>query len=161
MSFGKQILRLRIQSRKTQQEISQLTGLAVSYLSRLENNHVTPSIRTLSKISKALNAPTSAFFDSEPVLEESDRCPVSTSGQCILDQMLVARGRKPNGHGEGYSPHQLEVLRQCNFLLHAGDREIVSSLSTMIKSLFALSISKKRKHKSLGAKYSPTQRGEL
>jgi transcriptional regulator with XRE-family HTH domain len=160
MSFGKQILRLRIQSKTTQQEISELTGLAVSYLSRLENNHVTPSIRTLSKISRALKVPVSAFFDSEPVLEASDRCPVSTSGECILDQMLVARGRKPDGHREGYSPHQLEILRQCNFLLHTGDREIVTSLSTMIKSLLALSITKSRKHKSLGAKYSPSHREE-
>lgn len=156
MSFGKQILRLRIQSKTTQQEVSQLTGLAVSYLSRLENNRVTPSIRTLSKISKALQVPITAFFDSEPVLEESDRCPVSTSGTCILDQMLVTRGRKPNGHGEGYSPHQLEILRQCNFLLHTGDREIVASLTTMMKSLLALSISRDRKEKPAGSKHSPT-----
>ena len=148
MSFGKQILRLRMQSKATQQEVSQLTGLAVSYLSRLENNRVTPSIRTLSKISKALQVPISAFFDSAPVLEESDRCPVSTSGKCILDQLLVTRGRKPNGHGEGYSPHQLEILRQCNFLLHTGDREIVASLSTTMKSLLALSISKNKKDKT-------------
>ncbi|MGW8178327.1 MAG: helix-turn-helix domain-containing protein, partial [bacterium] len=48
-NVGKRILRLRLERKKTQREVSELTGLAVSYLSRLENGRITPSIPTLTK----------------------------------------------------------------------------------------------------------------
>ncbi len=74
-------------------------------------------------------------FDDKPVLEAKDRCPVSLSGGCILDQLFVGLGRKPETNLESYSPQQLEILRACNFLLHTGDKEIVKMLSLLMKSL--------------------------
>ncbi len=135
MTLGKRILQLRIKSKRTQQEVSQLTGLAVSYLSRLENDRMSPSIRTLTKISEALHVPLTSFFDNKPILEAKDRCPVSLSGRCILDQLFVGQGRRPKANPESYSPQQLEILRACNYLLHTGDKEIVKMLSLMMKSL--------------------------
>ncbi len=93
MTLGKKILELRLKSKRTQQQVSQLTGLAVSYLSRLENDRMSPSIRTLTKISEALHVPLTSFLDDKPVLEAKDRCPVSLSGQCILDQLFFGQGR--------------------------------------------------------------------
>ncbi|MFQ5737564.1 MAG: helix-turn-helix domain-containing protein [Acidobacteriota bacterium] len=135
MSLGKRILQLRLESNMTQRDVSKLTGIAVSYLSRLENDWVVPTVRTLNKISDALQAPLPSFFDSEPVLESGDRCPVSLSGRCILDQLHVGRGRRPKIAVESYSPQQLEVLRLCNFLLHTGERDILTTLSTIMESL--------------------------
>lgn len=160
MSLGKKILRLRLNARKTQRDISEVTGLAVSYLSRLENDHIVPSIPTLKKIADALGLQVTAFFDEQPVLEFGDRCPVSSSGRCILDQMLVGRGRLPRTKWEGYTPQQLEVIRLCDFLLHTGDKEITSSLSTMLESLFAYSTAKTRaarKKRGAGAKEGGNQ----
>ncbi|MBI4444796.1 MAG: helix-turn-helix transcriptional regulator [Acidobacteria bacterium] len=138
MSLGKRILRVRLDCRRTQAEISQLTGIAVSYLSRLENNWINPSVGTLKKIAEALEVPISAFFDNELMLEGNDRCPVSLSGRCVLDQLHVARGRKPTRIVESYSNEQLEVLRMCNFLLQHGNRRVVTSLRTLIQSLLKL-----------------------
>ncbi len=135
MTLGKRILELRLKSKRTQQQVSQLTGLAVSYLSRLENDRMSPSIRTLTKISMALHVPLTSFFDEKPILEAKDRCPVSLSGQCILDQLCVGKGRKPDTDLESYSPQQLEILRACNYLLHTGDKEIVKLLSLLMESL--------------------------
>lgn len=135
MSLGGRIRQLRRQARKTQRQLSLMTGLAVSHLSRMENGKVIPSTRTLNRISQALGLPVTAFFDSEPVLEEGDRCPVSLSGRCILDHVFVGRGRPPKIHVESYSSSQLEVLRLCNYLLHSGDQEAVDALSTVVKSL--------------------------
>ncbi len=135
MTLGKRILELRLKSKRTQQQVSELTGLAVSYLSRLENDRMSPSIRTLTKISKALHVPLTSFFDDKPVLEAKDRCPVSLSGRCILDQLFVGQGRRPKTNLESYSPQQLEILRACNYLLHTGDKEIVKMLSLLMKSL--------------------------
>lgn len=142
MSVGRKIVQLRLQAGKTQREICRETGLAISYLSRLENNHINPSVRTLGKLAPALGVPLTAFFDGEPVLEPADRCPVSSSGRCILDQLFVASGRKAQKPVESYSRQQLEMLRLCNFLLHAGDRDIYNALSTMMRSLLALAASK-------------------
>jgi transcriptional regulator with XRE-family HTH domain len=137
MSLGKKVLQLRQQSGRTQRQVSKLTGLAVSYLSRLENDRVVPSVRTLTKISKAFRVPVTAFFSPEPILEPGDRCPVSLSGRCILDQVFVGRGRKPKMSAESYSSQQLETLRLCNFLVHTGHKDVVTTLSTVMKSLAA------------------------
>lgn len=143
MSVGRKIAQLRLKVGKTQQEISSHTGLAVSYLSRLENNRINPSVRTLGKLATALGVPISAFFDGETILEPGDSCPVSLSGRCILDQSFVSQGRKPKNHLESYSSEQLELLRLCNFLLHTGDPEVLNALSTMMKSLLALAASQR------------------
>ncbi len=135
MTLGKRILGFRLKSKRTQQQVSQLTGLAVSYLSRLENDRMSPSIRTLTRISEALHVPLTSFFDNKPILEAKDRCPVSLSGQCILDQLFAGQGQRPETNQESYSPQQLKILRACNDLLHRGDKETVKMLSLLMKSL--------------------------
>lgn len=146
-NVGKRILRLRLERKKTQREVSELTGLAVSYLSRLENGRIIPSIPTLTKIADALGVEITAFFDHESPLTGNDSCPVSSSGRCVLDQLLVGRGRRPKTKWEGYTPDQLEILRLCDFLIHNGDKEVVSSLATMLESLLILTASKTKSGK--------------
>ena len=141
MSVGRRIQRLRLESNKSQREVAEATGLAISYLSRLENGHVNPSVGTLARISEAFGIPLSCFFDGESVLETGDRCPVSPSGRCILDQPFVNRGRKPKSELESYSPQQLRVLRMCSLLLQTGQPHIVRSLNILIESLFTLASS--------------------
>ncbi len=143
MSLGARVRQLRLEANRTQKEISQRTGLAVSYFSRLENDRVVPSLRTLTKIAAGLGVPLGTLFPGKPVAEPGDRCPISLSGRCVLDQMFLGRGRKPKIDVESYTAKQLEILRLCNYLLHSGDREIVGALSTMMKSLASLAASKK------------------
>lgn len=113
-------------------------GLAVSYLSRVENGRLTPTLPTLTKIAGALSVPLTALFDATATLEARDVCPVSLSGRCILDHMFVGRGKRPAKGVEGYSREQLEALRLCNFLLHAGDKDLLRTLVMMLKGLLAL-----------------------
>jgi transcriptional regulator with XRE-family HTH domain len=142
MSTGKQIQWIRLQAKKTQQELAQSSGLAVSYLSRIENDRIAPTVRTLGRIAGALKVPVTSFFAGEEVLEASDRCPVSMSGKCILDQVFAGRGQNPEPNIESYSPQQLQALRLCNFLLHTRDKELLRTLITLLKSLLALSESR-------------------
>jgi len=140
MNVGKKILKLRLQSKLSQREISNISGLAVSYLSRLENDRITPSIKTLRKISQALGVPLTALLDREPVGEvQGERCPVTPSGRCIMNQLFAGRGRKPKSQSETYSPQQLELLRLCNTLLQRDNKEIFNALAVVMKSLLALS----------------------
>ena len=140
MNVGKKILKLRLQAKLSQREISNLSGLAVSYLSRLENDRITPSIKTLRKISQALNVPLTALLDREPTAQaQGERCPVTPSGRCIMNQLFAGRGRKPKSQTESYSPQQLDLLRLCNMLLQTDNKEIFNALSVVMQSLLALS----------------------
>ena len=147
MSIGKKIQWVRLQSKKTQQELAESSGLAVAYLSRLENDRIAPTVRTLGKLASALGVALPSFFDPEEVLEAADRCPVSLSGKCILDQVFAGRGQDPKVNVESYSPQQLEALRLCNFLLHTQDKELLQTLVMMLKSLLALSESRSVRQK--------------
>ena len=57
MSIGHRIRELRLGSQMTQRELAAASGLAVAYLSRIENSKVTPGITTLNKIARALSIP--------------------------------------------------------------------------------------------------------
>ena len=114
------------------------TGLAVSYLSRLENDRITPTVKTLDRIAKAFDVSVTQFFETHPAADAKDRCPVSLSGKCILDQLSAPRGKKANAGNESYSPAQLQVLRLCNFLIHTRDHQMLAVLTTILESLLAL-----------------------
>ena len=138
MSVGRRIHQLRSESHMTQRELGEVTGLAVSYLSRVENGRLTPTLPTLTKIADALSVPLTALIDAKEILEAKDQCPVSLSGRCLLDHPFTGSGKRPKKGVETYSREQLEALRLCNFLLHTGDKEVLRTLLTMLKGLLAL-----------------------
>jgi transcriptional regulator with XRE-family HTH domain len=138
MSVGRRIHQLRSESHITQRELGEVAGLAVSYLSRVENGRLTPTLPTLTKIAGALSVPLTALFDAKATLEARDQCPVSLSGKCLLDHPFVGRGKRSKKGVETYSREQLETLRLCNFLLHTGDKELLRTLLTILKGLLAV-----------------------
>ena len=148
MGIGNKIQSIRLQLKQTQKELAESSGLAVSYLSRVENDRIAPTVRTLGRIATALKVPVASFFAAEEVLEASDHCPVSLSGKCILDQVFAGRGQEPTPNVESYSPQQLQALRLCNFLMHTRDKELLRTLIVMLKSLLALSESRAAGSKS-------------
>jgi len=54
MTLGKNIRAARQTQGLRQYELAKISGISVSYLSEIENNRTTPSLRTLVKIAKAL-----------------------------------------------------------------------------------------------------------
>ncbi len=135
MSIGLRVHLLRLQSNRTQRDLARAAGLAVPYLSRLEHDHIVPSVRTLLKIAAALGVQVGAFFNGATSFEAMDRCPISISGRCILDEPFVARATQSKG--EEYTARQLETLRLCNVLLHTGDLETGLALHRTVVSLLA------------------------
>lgn len=145
MTLARRIQNLRKEAHWSQQDLCDRTGLAVSYLSRLENGKITPSIPTLKKVADAFGVPLTAFFDHNvPLPPKDETCPVSLSGKCILE-LAHARNRvKVNGQTESYTDKQLEILRECNYLVHTQDKEVLVALSTMMKSLLAFAVAEKK-----------------
>ncbi|RMG44604.1 MAG: XRE family transcriptional regulator [Acidobacteria bacterium] len=138
VSLGKKLLRLRLEAGLTQQEVASAAGISVSYLSRLENDRAAPSLRTLARLSSALGLDVAHLFEAGPGEDRPERCPVSLSGRCILEQLVAGRGRRPEGNDEHYSTEQLELLRATNFLLHSDDHQVVSALKVLLRSLLRL-----------------------
>jgi len=136
LGVGKRVSWQRLRSGKTQKQLARSANIAVTYLSRLENEHVSPSVRTLSKIADALNVPITAFFNGAPDSQDGDGCPVSLSGRCILDESFVGRAVRPSIK-TSYSGLQLEMLKLCNILLHSGDQEMFAKILATMKSLQA------------------------
>lgn len=143
MGVGSRVRQLRVEAQRTQRSVAAGAGVAPEYLSRLENDRVTPTTRTLLKIAESLKLPASAFFDGEARFEAGDQCPVSVSGRCILDHLHAGRGVGPTLRAERYSRDQLEALRTCDFLIHSGSREVQRTLVTVLRSLFALNAAKR------------------
>jgi len=63
LKIGTHIRRLRLQQRRTQQEIATACGFTKSLLSKIESDNVTPPVATLVKIARALGTSVSALME--------------------------------------------------------------------------------------------------
>ena len=143
MSIGTAIRHNRQRAGRTQRQLAEEAGVAVAHLSRLENDRGTPTLRTMHRLAAALGVTASALLEREITLEPPDRCPVSLSGRCILDEPAQRRGRRDGG-SESFSPEDLKALRLCNLLLQSGDKQAVRALITVVNGLLAAKTSKGR-----------------
>jgi transcriptional regulator with XRE-family HTH domain len=66
LKIGTHIRRLRLQQRRTQQDIAQACGFTKSLLCKIESNTVAPPAATLVKIARAMGTSVSALVESEP-----------------------------------------------------------------------------------------------
>jgi transcriptional regulator with XRE-family HTH domain len=62
MIIGDRLRLLREQQKLSQNDIEQRTGLLRCYISRVENNHTTPSLETLEKMAGGLEIPLYQLF---------------------------------------------------------------------------------------------------
>ncbi len=137
MNVGKAILRIRRQRRMTQGEVGREAGLAPSYLSRIENGHVQPTASTLTRIARALRVKPSAIFAADEQGEEpfAHRCPVSSTGACIGEQIRSGHGRKPGKGKTSYGIAELELLRMADYVVLHGSPEVRRALRVVLESL--------------------------
>ena len=62
MDIGPRIRQLREEKGLSQGEIEKITGLHRTYVSRVENSHVLPSLETLERLGAALQVPMYRLF---------------------------------------------------------------------------------------------------
>ena len=92
MSIGTRIIQIRNHKGISQRQLSERSGIASSYLSRVENRRVEPQPKTLRKIAEALGVPVSEIFDERPGAAAVPQCSISVSGRCISE--LLTSGRR-------------------------------------------------------------------
>lgn len=72
MSIGHAIKQARVKCGLTQQQLANKADISASSLYYIETDPNSPSVRTLSKIATAMEAPVSALFDE---IDEATRTP--------------------------------------------------------------------------------------
>lgn len=65
MNVPNTLRKLRKENNLTLKELSEKSGISVSFISDIENFRRNPSIETLEALSKALNVSVSTFFDND------------------------------------------------------------------------------------------------
>ena len=135
MSIGTRIIQLRNQKGLTQQQLGDLTGLAASYLSRIENRHLEPRPQTLRKIASALDVPMSEIFQERSAQFGTLQCVITSSGNCIMNLLHSRQGKRAESTMENYDPRQLQLLRMANYLIQTADKRLLDSLEVVLGAL--------------------------
>ena len=141
MSIGTRILQARTQKNLSQTQLSQRTGMAGSYLSRIENRKIEPGPRTLKRIADALGIPLSELFREGVAAPSLHQCVVTMSGNCIMETMRSRKNKRrpPQPGAENYTSRQLQLLRMANYLIQIGSPRVLDSLDLLLSSLLSSS----------------------
>jgi len=135
MSIGTRVMQIRTQKGISQQELSRRSGLAGSYLSRIENRHLEPRPKTLRKIAAALGVPMAEFFQSHQENLEGVQCVVTSSGHCVMDMLRASHGKPAKPGAERYTARHLRLLRLAGYLIQSGDRRLLDALEVLLGGL--------------------------
>ena len=65
LQIGSVVRKLRDEKNLTLQQLADMTSLTAAYISKIENEKVSPSIHTLKKLADALGTPITDFFEND------------------------------------------------------------------------------------------------
>jgi transcriptional regulator with XRE-family HTH domain len=136
MVLSDRIRKARIADGLTQKELSIRSVIAVSYISRLENGRIIPSLATLRKLAESLSESLLTLVGAQGNLDWQDRCPVTRSGKCTLD--LPFRSGEDYSTEESYSTAELRLLHACNHLLKHSDPQVRQQFVGFVETLVGL-----------------------
>jgi transcriptional regulator with XRE-family HTH domain len=123
--LGRRIRQLRLAKGMSARDVAAVSGLTTTYISRLENAKLSPTVATLSRLVAAMGETITSLFAGEqapgPVVRAAERTPLQSSG--VADYRItpswatrleVLESIVAPGHGSGAKPHT-----------HLGDEECV------------------------------------
>jgi transcriptional regulator with XRE-family HTH domain len=137
MSIGTRIMQIRNQKDISQRELSERSGIAASYLSRIENRHLEPRPKTLRKIAEALEVPLAEFFRDHDESLAGIQCVFTASGRCVMDMLHASHGKPPQPGAEAYTPRHLQLLRLAAYLIQSGDTRLLDALEVVLGALLS------------------------
>ncbi len=135
MSIGTRVMQVRSQKGITQRELSERSGIAGSYLSRIENRHLEPRPKTLRKIAEALDVPVAEFFEDHHENLEGVQCAITASGKCVMEMISAGQGKPAQPGAEAYTPRHLRLLRLAGYLIQSGDNRQLDALEVVLEAL--------------------------
>ena len=139
MSLAKAVLRIRHEKQLTQREVGSRAHLATSYISRIENGRIQPTMVTLGRLAEALGVAAADIFKLAEAPQSSPHhvCPASSSGTCIGELLRSHKGKTPDAMDGKltYGPGELRLLRMADYVILHGSREVQSALNVVLESL--------------------------
>jgi DNA-binding XRE family transcriptional regulator len=130
-------MQIRNQKGISQRELSQRSGIAESYLSRIENRHLEPRPKTLRKIAQALGVRLAEFFQDHDENPAGIPCAITASGRCVMDMIRASHGKPAPPGAEAYTPRHLQLLRLAAYLVQTGDTRLLDALEVMLGALLS------------------------
>jgi len=137
MSIGTRVMQIRNQKGVSQQQLSERSGIAGSYLSRIENRHLEPRPKTLRKIAEALEVPVAEFFQEHAENMAGVQCVVTPSGRCVMDLIRASRGKPAQPGVERYTARHLRLLRLAGYLIQSGDKRLLDALEVVLGAMLS------------------------
>jgi transcriptional regulator with XRE-family HTH domain len=125
---GQRLAAARMQRGLSQGTVARLSGIAPSYLSRIENAKVHPTFRTAQRIASALKISLDVITGAPADHAHPDgKCPISTSGACMLDLIRSEAQVKKVASGEVYTAREVRLLqRMAEWMRDAGPERLRS-----------------------------------
>ncbi len=135
--LGQRVAASRSQLGLSQTDVAKRAGLAASYLSRIENGKIHPTVPTAQKIAGALHVPLGELLGPTPLQQKDQGCPVSARGICLIDLIDHRPQFRSTDGTEHYSPRQIRLMRRFTKLVREGSPELLNSLDVIIGGLLA------------------------
>jgi transcriptional regulator with XRE-family HTH domain len=134
---GRRLAAARLQRGLSQSTVARLSGLAPSYVSRVENGKIQPSLRMVTRMQKALDATAEEILGPSHSGHRSrdGACPVSSGGRCLLDLMRPEAYRARGGAVESFTPREIRLLRSVAAWLRGTKPDRVQALEVLMEDL--------------------------
>ena len=143
--LGQRIAAHRSHLGLSQTIVAERAGLAASYLSRIENGKIFPTVPTAEKIAAALRLPLSDLLRPTPSQHKNRGCPVSAKGSCLIDLIDPKWGFGSRSRTERYSPRQIRLMRRFTALVREGSPELLKGLEVVVSGLLEPGKPKRRR----------------
>jgi len=133
--LGQRLAAQRSERGLSQSAVAYRAGLAASYLSRIENGKIQPTVPTAQKIAKALRVPLSELLAPSPTQQKGQGCPVTAQGMCLIDLIDPKGEFHSERQGENYTSRQIRMLRRFATLLREGSPELLRGVDLVVTNL--------------------------
>ena len=126
--IGQRLAAARLERRLAQNEVARRAGIAASYLSRIENGRVHPTIGTVLLVTEALGTDLAEVLQSRPSTARGP-CPVTRKGQCLLD---LIRPTKADGH---FTPREVRLIRSFASWVEGAEPARLRAMEILLEDL--------------------------
>jgi transcriptional regulator with XRE-family HTH domain len=137
-SVGRRIAACRTGSGLSQARVARRAGLDPSYLSKIERGNVHPTIRTAERVAAALRVSLEKLLGPSPGTDKAGACPVTRSGQCLIDLVDTGTFSERNNLPETYSPFQLRLLASFASVMQSASPTLLKTLDSLLREFSTL-----------------------
>jgi len=132
IEVGQRIAAWRRERGLSQGVVSRKAGIHPSYLSRIENGRVHPTVATAMRIARAMRVTPNELLGTAQPKREDRPCMVSLNGACLVDLIDTHGDAGAIDGPEKYTPQQIRLLRRFLVLLRQSSPKMLGALESVI-----------------------------